>query len=348
LARAIQEAGASGEPQRSAPRDEIAVAQAAAGDFSAALASARSIGAIAERAVPLAEIAAAMQTAGRGREAAPVFAEAIQAANATPDGRAWSTVKQIAQIQAAANLPAAVATFDLALQMAPSQAPNAVSFLVADARAEAGETAEALRDAQSMSQSDKNDVMSTLATTQAAAGNIVGAWASAQAIADVETRISALAVVVLAQIRASKMQDAATVIAQMQGIVANNPAKIFRPWLYAELAGVEGRAGLAKQAAYHVAAAREATAAETDPLDHDRELGRIAIALARAGQSTEAVAMAASISPTYSANLEALEVIAREAEEDGDYSAAARAMLAISNVYARAWYLVKMAAKLPN
>jgi hypothetical protein len=41
-------------------------------------------------------------------------AEAIQAAKAAPDDRAWISVDEIAKIQASANMPAAVATFDLA------------------------------------------------------------------------------------------------------------------------------------------------------------------------------------------------------------------------------------------
>jgi tetratricopeptide (TPR) repeat protein len=348
LARAIREAAALDEPQRSAPRGEIAVAQAEAGDFPAALASAHSIEAISERAAPLAGIAAALQTAGRGDEAAPVFMEAIQAAKATPDGRAWISVDEIAKIQASANMPTAVATFDLAFQLAPSRAPDAVTYLVAEARAEAGETAEAARDAKAMSRFDEDYVLGVVATSQAGVGKIEDALASAQAITNVGMRVSALSAIVLAEIRASKMQDATALIGQMQSLVAAHASEYAQAWLYADLAGVEARAGLRKQAIVHFAKAQEATAAETEALDRDRDIGRIAIALARAGHRPEAVAMAAKISPTYHANGEALEAIAHDAEEDGDYSDAARALLAISYEPTCAWDLVKLAAELRN
>lgn len=245
-------------------------------------------------------------------------------------------------------MPAAVATFDLALQLAPSRAPNPVTYLVAEARAKAGETAEAARDANLMSKDDEDSVLSAVATFQAGVGKIDDALASAQAIADDERRVSALSEVVLAEIRAAKMQDAAAVIGQMQRIAAANTVEFIRPWLYADLAGVEARAGLTKQAADHFAQALEASAAETEALDHDRDLGRVAVALARAGHAPEAVAMAAAISPTYHANGEALETIARDAEEDGNSSLAARALLAISYEPTRAWDLATLAAKLPN
>ncbi len=345
LARALEEAQALEAPERDLPRAAIAVAEADAGDFAAAMGSAGSVEAVPLRIFALVGVARALQRAGRAVEAGAVFSQAMGAAGSISGDERVRAFTSIAEAQASGGLPAAAA-FDAAVSAAKAQQPDNNSFWVVAARAEAGELKEAMRDAQAMKESDRVFVLAALAKALAAAGDLDGAAALVPSISTEGGRVDAGTAVAIAAAKAGKTEQAAGLLQQALEVANAEGVHIIRPELLAEIAGAEALAGLATRADAHLAEAQAAVSGQPE-FDRDDLINAVAVALARAGRDRDARAAAKAISSDFGRAL-ALKSVAKEEAEAKDFSGALCALLEITPNSIRLQELFGLAAKLPN
>ena len=327
FARAVEEAKTVTGSQADLPLIGLAAARAEMGDSAAALDSAHAGKASGTRAFALTGVAAALVRLGRVDKAAPIFDEALEAARGASSYERPFALIHLALAQAKAGLASASSTFDLAFETAKESKMERNLVAVATQRVRAGEFVQAFTDIGELPQPLRSVPLQTLAEAEATSGRVDDAAQVARSISDNAGRAAALATVAVAAARAKRAADAEEMIVDAHSAAEAETVPAAKAAALAHVAGAEAISGFARASETDLDAARAAAAGENQPFARDSVNSAISLALARAGQASEAIALASSASSPVSRYL-ALRAIADDREAANDVKAAFVALVA--------------------
>jgi hypothetical protein len=322
----------------------FATVRAEMGDWAGALAYATGIDSPGVRTSALAQLALAEERHGRAEDAKAHFALALDAAGAIEPAHRPALIAYVARAEGKAGLPDAAAAYDLALAGDKAKGPQKLAIVYQMIRG--GAFDRAYVEIMDSPQVSRDFPLRQLVGALARAGRVDQGATAAAGIGEHALSVGAWTDLAAADFRAGRGFDGAEKIVKAAAIGDEEATDFGKMEAKATIAGAEAAGGMTERAKGHIAEARAALAAETNPTFKQGLAEALALALARAGDTDAGIDALLAVEPRVRASY--LVSIADDLEAAKRPGEAFAALEAIPADDFRFNLLLDLADRLPN